>query len=182
MPQPEYAPEFWKEAYVAAESLQRSLRKLQQQDHAKYGLSGSFLQEVRSEEEALQHCEKAMQALSNQYVNHLEAAKNATSAGEALEALNAAETIWHAEAKIIHQFDKDKQEVAFLQEMRGHTLTFLQEELDKAARRCMTHTSDENIAWCIGLLANMDAIYAELGYPKACTERRTLREIATNFK
>lgn len=166
--------------------LHSSLDKLQKRSQKyasqKYGISDDFLQEVNTESQAMQLCEKAMETLATEYVDKLIAFKEAKDPVGALEALESSEVIWMAEASIVSHFDQEGGEKQFLGQIRQGTLRVLENRLEESAALCSRTPSPENIALCLGVMGVMDSIWESFGEPTDSPMRRRFREIAKSFQ
>jgi hypothetical protein len=173
---PQKDEQFWQEFQTKSDSLNKTLAKLRPKIQT--GLSSSFKEQAISAQEALEHCEKAMKRLAEDYINALISYQESPQASKSLQALKEAEVIWSAEASIIKHFDADLNETKFLFEMREQTLKVLESKLEETAKKCQTKPSEELAALMIGSLMTMDSIYGELGHPHYSPPRQGLRDLA----
>lgn len=176
----------WEEYEHSSEMLEQALQKLssesQQRLADRYGLSEGFTKQALSEEAAMALCESAMGALAEAYPQHLEAFDQATCPVDALKELEEAEVIWQSEATVIRHFDADGEESSFLNQVRETTMEVLHRKLDDAATAYGKKQSSEQLALCLGCLAVMDQIFAELGYPVKSSPRLNCRKLAHQLK
>ena len=182
MPKPQTESNSWEQQDRSSRRLRQSLEKLERNSSQyltkKYGISENFVQEVKSKEQALQLCEKAMEALATEYVDHLSTFKESTDPKVALAALEQAEVVWRAEASLIANLDAAGREHQFLGTMRGQAFQVVQDKLEDAARSCAKQPTPENAALCLGVIGVVDTMLAELGLPPNSAERKKFREIA----
>jgi hypothetical protein len=182
MPQAEREEDPQQRAEEKKQQLQGALAKLGAQTGKKsQGFSQAFLDQVQTPERAMELCEAAMFALSEQYVSCLERFKEASEPKAQLEALEEAETLWQREAGIVRHFDQEGEETQFLQEIRSQVLVLTNDKLEEAANACEKAPTEENAALCLALLGVMDTIYEEMGRPETSKERQRCRDLAKAF-
>lgn len=146
------------------------------------GLSLSFHKELESIETAMELCTNAMRLLSTDYIQHLETFKNEKSPLASLAALDASEEIWKQETGVIREHKKEINEEEFLQRMRNQAIMVFDNKLIELTSQRKQKPSDEEIALCLAILGATDQAFAELGFPKASTERKRLSETAKAFR
>ncbi len=165
--------------------LKEVLRQLNEKSKThlseKYGLSSDFRQQKRSETEALRLCEKAMQALETDYIEHFTRFQESQEPKIIMQSLEQAEVVWQAEAMLISALDREGDEQRFLAKMRQHALNVMDQKLEFAGKLCARDNSDENIAMLMAVAAVTEGILAELAMPESVYQRRRLRKIIKEF-
>ncbi len=171
----------WEKYETLNSSLKQSIDKLALNTSSDTGLSQEFLDQVKTEPEAVELCEKAMESLAGEYINHLTEFKESLDPINTLAHLDQAEMIWREQTCIITHFDAGKEEALFLLRMREHALNILENKLEQSAERCQFRASDENITLCLALMVTIDYVLGELGVPLGDSRRQRLRRHAKEF-
>lgn len=181
MAQAQPSSKLWQKFNQLDQKLKTSIQKLSNNEQKDLGLSKNFLEEVHSQQEALELCDKAMAQLADDYVANLTAFQEATDPLQALDALNKAETIWRREAAVIKHFDAGQEEIQFLNEMRAQTLIVLEEKLEKASDQFQRNNSNSNKALCMGIMLTIDYVFEEIGMPQFHPSRQRMQKIIAAF-
>ena len=186
MANPQMQQDIWKDYDVAYRKMNVVMEKLNKNSArhltGKYGLSENFHKLVKTEDDAMMLCDRAMQTLAEEYTVLINNFREETDPLKALGFLEEAEAIWRAETSVIGSFDIDGGEKEFFLNMRKHMLSILEEKLYEAGKAVSHNASDENITLCIVVLGMQDHIWGELGVPDEDPKRQNLRRLAYNFK
>lgn len=180
-------PEFQekKERVSNKEALKDSLRRLTPEYlrdlRSKEGLSGTFQKQVSNIESTLEKCEKSMKKLATDYVKELSIFNTSESPLKAAEALHISEVIWGEESQVIqeHSFNGDEKE--FLTKMRKNALQIMENKLIENCRDNSAKNINERVTLSSEILATMDHIYEDFGYPSNSPTRNRLRRITESF-
>lgn len=175
----EYLPN--QNPYNSLKFLNKSINKLKKKQHIKSGLSKDFQHKMKAIEITMSLCKKSMGTLANEYVEQLSLFQKENLPIKALEALDSSEKIWKKESCIIRRLDPSGKENAFLNKMREHTLTVLENKLIELSKNRSRKLSDQNAALSLGILGTMDVILNELHYVEDSPTRQRLSRIAKGF-